>query len=281
MKKRIVLAVLAVLLAALAVWTAWGNTALTVTHYTLESDALPEEFDGFVIAQISDLHNAEFGAENERLLNALAQAQPDLIVITGDLVDSRRTDLEVAERFAAACVKIAPVCYVPGNHECRIESYDDLESALTDCGVTVLRNTALLLERSGSAIQIAGLEDPDFSVGRDWLFDGTAGWANQVLSDLVEENCFTVLLSHRPELFETYVAAGAELTFSGHAHGGQFRLPLIGGLVAPDQGLFPKYDAGVFEEAGCRMVVSRGLGNSLFPFRFNNRPELVMVTLSA
>ena len=281
MKKRYVLSLLAVLLAALAVWTAWGNTALTVSRFTVKCDTLPEEFDGFVIAQVSDLHNAEFGADNERLLNALAQEQPDLIVITGDLVDSRRTDLEVAERFADACTAIAPVCYVPGNHESRIEGYDALESALVDCGVTVLRNTSFLLERSGSVIQIAGLDDPDFAVGRDWLFDDTAGWASQALSELVEENYFTVLLSHRPELFATYVAAGADLTFSGHAHGGQFRLPLIGGLVAPDQGLFPKYDAGVFEENGCRMVVSRGLGNSLFPFRFNNRPELVVVTLSA
>ncbi|WP_455769208.1 metallophosphoesterase [Marinilactibacillus psychrotolerans] len=91
---------------------------------------------------------------------------------------------------------------------------------------------------------------------------------------------FKVLLSHRPELFETYAAHGFDLVFSGHAHGGQFRLPFIGGLIAPNQGLFPEYTAGIYSKKQTRMIVSRGLGNSVIPIRINNRPELVIVTLS-
>ena len=90
---------------------------------------------------------------------------------------------------------------------------------------------------------------------------------------------YTILLSHRPELFDLYVETEMDLVFSGHAHGGQFRLPFVGGLVAPNQGFFPKYDAGQFNEENTTMIVSRGVGNSIIPIRFNNRPEIVLVTL--
>jgi predicted MPP superfamily phosphohydrolase len=101
----------------------------------------------------------------------------------------------------------------------------------------------------------------------------------ETLSVFAWGETYTVLLSHRPELFDCYVAKGADLVFSGHAHGGQFRLPFLGGVFAPDQGLFPTYDAGLYQQKGTSMIVSRGLGNSLFPFRVNNRPEIVVVTL--
>ena len=115
----------------------------------------------------------------------------------------------------------------------------------------------------------------------DYLFGDAASVTSSVLSELQNESdVYTVLLAHRPELFETYVDAGVDLVFSGHTHGGQFALPLIGGLVAPNQGLFPKYDAGLFSEGSTNMIVSRGVGNSIIPIRFNNRPEIVLVTLS-
>ncbi len=100
------------------------------------------------------------------------------------------------------------------------------------------------------------------------------------LSELMSDNDkYTLLLSHRPELFEVYVKCGADLVLSGHAHGGQFRLPFVGGLVAPNQGLFPEYDAGLYTEGNTNMVVSRGVGNSILPFRFNNRPEVILIEL--
>ena len=102
------------------------------------------------------------------------------------------------------------------------------------------------------------------------------------LNTLMEqETAYAILLSHRPELFETYAACGVDLVLSGHAHGGQFRLPFIGGLIAPNQGLFPKYDAGLFTDGNTNMIVSRGIGNSIIPIRFNNRPEIVLLELRA
>ena len=103
-----------------------------------------------------------------------------------------------------------------------------------------------------------------------------------ILTELLdEEDGYTILLSHRPELFEVYAENNIDLIFSGHAHGGQFRIPFVGGLIAPNQGLFPKYDAGIYEEGNTTMVVSRGIGNSIVPFRINNRPEIVLVELAS
>lgn len=270
--KHVVLVLLVGVLAVLIGWTVWGNTALMVSHYTIEGETLPDAFDGFKLAQVSDLHNAEFGADNETLLALLRAQAPDAILITGDLIDSYHPDVEIAARFAAACVDIAPTYYVTGNHEARLvdREFPRLEERLEQTGVTVLRDETVALTRDGAEIGLIGVDDPSF---------GYEGFASHVVSTAVEEFGFTVLLAHRPELFDRYVACGVDVTFSGHAHGGQFRLPWVGGLAAPGQGLFPEYDAGVFSEGNCRMVVSRGLGNSLFPIRFNNRPELVVVTL--
>lgn len=272
----------AVLLAALILWLAWGNRALTVTHLTVDSDQIPAPFSGFRIAQVSDLHNARFGPENQQLLDLLQQEKPDLILLTGDLVDSRRTDLEVGISFATQAAAIAPTCYVPGNHEARLsgDDYAALIQGLEAGGVTVLENRLESLERDGAQITLAGVYDPGFY--RDSMGKDPALVADALLSSLpLEEQNYTVLLSHRPELLDTYAAHPVDLVFTGHAHGGQVRLPGIGGLAAPGQGLFPRYDAGLYRQGNTFMVVSRGLGNSIFPLRVNNRPELVVVELQA
>lgn len=271
-KRRIILSVLAVLLLAGAIWIWIDNTRIVTTHYTVTNDKLPDAFDGFVIAQVSDLHNAAFGEGNDRLLNSLTEAGPDIIVITGDLIDSRRTDVETAAAFAEAAVKIAPVYYVAGNHEARVpEAAAALEKRMTESGVCILHNGRITLSGGGAQIDIVGLDDPD-NTAVDAI-------SEEELAAAVEPERFTILLAHRPELFARYCAAGADLVFSGHAHGGQIRLPLIGGVFAPQQGFFPEYTQGCYTENGTTMVVSRGLGNSLFPFRVNNPPELVVVCL--
>jgi len=269
-KKRILLLCLAAVLLAVGIWIAWGNTALQLTSITVVSDALPQEADGLRIAHISDLHNTEFGKGNEKLLAMLAEAEPDLIAITGDLIDSRRTNPDVALDFAAAATAIAPCYYVAGNHESRIADYPRLQEGLEAAGVTVLDNKSVSL----NGITLLGVRDPAFS--GDVSTDRPV--MQQALSEL-DTTGFTVLLSHRPELFDIYASFPIELTLSGHAHGGQFRLPLVGGILAPGQGLFPAYDAGLYHLGQSAMVVSRGLGNSLFPFRVNNRPEIVLITL--
>lgn len=269
-----VIIVIALVCLALLIWLIWANGALVLTGYTVSSGELPEEFDGFKIAQVSDLHNASFGAGNEKLLELLRSAEPDIIAVTGDLIDSRHTDVDTAVSFVEAASEIAPVYYVTGNHESRLD-FDEIEPQLTAAGAVVLRNASEYIERGTARIQIAGIDDPSF-LGSSGSADARA---EAELEGVVDADAYTVLLAHRPELIDTYAAAGAELILSGHAHGGQVRLPLIGGLYAPGQGFLPKYDAGVFESGGSTMVVSRGLGASLFPLRVNNRPELVLITL--
>ncbi len=279
MKKRLVLGLVAVLLVAAAVWIVWGNTALELNTYTVTSDRLPDAFDGFRIAQVSDLHNVEMGKDNERLLALLEDAKPDVIVITGDMIASpRNTRVDVALRFAERALTIAPCYYVTGNHEEKTAKYADLKEGLIALGVTVLADAKVTIERSGEAITVMGVDDPRFHTDPSRP-DDEAIMDAKLKALVSEEDGYTVLLSHRPELFEVYVEYGVDLVFSGHAHGGQFRLPFLGGVVAPGQGLFPKYDAGLFSEGPTHMVVSRGIGNSIIPVRVNNRPEVVLVEL--
>ena len=277
--KKKIRCVLAGIFLVMIVWTAWGNTALERNTYTISSRELPDAFDGYRIAQVSDLHNAEFGDGNQQLLDMLREAEPDMIAMTGDLIDSRRTDLAVALAFAEEAAQIAPCYYVSGNHEARVSEYQDLKTGLEEAGVTVLDDAQVKIELSGESITVIGVNDPSFHA--DYL-TSDAEVMDRKLSELSSEDAgFTILLSHRPELFDTYVAHDMDLVLTGHAHGGQFRLPLIGGLVAPNQGLFPKYDAGLYSEGDTNMIVSRGIGNSIIPVRFNNRPEVVLIELAS
>lgn len=277
--KKKTICILSGILLILIVWTAWGNAALELNTYTISSRGLPDAFDGYRIAQVSDLHNAEFGGGNQRLLDMLREAEPDMIAITGDLIDSRKTNIAVALAFAEEAVRIAPCYYVSGNHEARIPEYRELKAGLEAAGVTVLDDARVEIEISGNSITIIGVNDPSFLA--DYL-TSDAAVMDRKLSELSSEDAsFTILLSHRPELFDTYAAHDMDLVLTGHAHGGQFRLPLIGGLIAPNQGLFPKYDDGLYSEGNTNMIVSRGLGNSIIPFRFNNRPEVVLIELKS
>lgn len=270
LKNRIFLLVAVLLLVVLIVWIVWGNTALELNTVSVTSKNLPKAFSGYRIAHVSDLHNTRIGEGNEKLLSVIESANPDIIAITGDIIDSRNTNVDIALDFAKRAVEIAPCYYVTGNHESRVEDcFTKLESGLMELGVTVLRNGKSILEHKGEAITVIGLDDPSFDVDADETLNSLTG----------EDDGFTLLLSHRPELFDTYCANGIDLALSGHTHGGQFRLPFVGGIIAPNQGLLPKYDAGLYTNGDTNMVISRGIGNSLFPFRFNNRPEVVLIEL--
>lgn len=258
-----------VLILALVIWLLWANTAIEVNEWTIESADIPEQFGGFRIAQVTDLHNAEFGRGNETLLKLLRESEPDIIVITGDLIDSRNTDLQIALAFAEKAVQIAPCYYVSGNHESRISGWAALRKGLSDAGVTVLEDRSVTLERSGGTLTLVGLADPDF---RGPFVAGLREMSGQ-------QEGYTILLSHRPEYFELYADCGVDLVFSGHAHGGQVRLPFVGGLIAPGQGLFPEYDSGLYRQGDTVMLVSRGLGNSIAPLRVNDRPEILVAVL--
>ena len=277
-KKFILLAVVAAVLIAFVIWIAWGNTALELNTYAVTSSRLPQSFDGYRIAHISDLHNAEMGEDNENLLTMLREADPDMIAITGDLIDSRNTNVEIAFQFAQEAMKIAPCYYVSGNHEARVNEYEELKTGLISAGVIILEDTQTEISIEGQTITLIGVNDPSFQT--DYLFGDSETVMNSKLTELhTDGEVFTILLSHRPELFDTYAEHDVDLVLSGHAHGGQFRLPFIGGVVAPNQGLFPEYDAGIYTDGNTNMLVSCGVGNSILPFRINNRPEVILIEL--
>ncbi len=250
-----------------------NNEWITVSEYEYESEKVPSAFDGFKITQISDLHDAEFGNNHERLIKKVQKTEPDVIFITGDLIDSRRYDLSQSLRAVEQLTEIAPVYYVLGNHEVATNEMQLIYEALENLGVQTLKNESTMIEKAGQSIVIAGIEDP--------LMGKSVGDMLDIATKKVSSEQMTLVLSHRPEKFKAYVEHGVDLVFTGHAHGGQIRLPFIGGLVAPSQGWIPTYTDGIFYETDTTMVISRGLGNSVFPFRIFNRPEIVQVQLKS
>ncbi len=265
----------------------WQNNGLVVSYITYAAKDVPREFDGLTILQVSDLHNKAFGEGQNKIASVMAQIQPDIIAVTGDIIDKRRGGMRKALKLAEKSVKIAPVFYVPGNHEKSSGIFEQLADKLRAYGVKVIANDAMPIERKGAVISIVGV--------KDWQFFRTVHEDTKTKEDYVKTDkvfahklaalaaaCpkgFRLLLAHRPEKFDIYAQAGYNLVLSGHAHGGQWRLPIIGGLYAPHQGIFPKYTSGLHVKGKTGMVVSRGLGNSLFPLRLGNRPELVVITL--
>lgn len=273
----IVAALVAVLIIAVCVRGIWENHALQCNPLTVEDERLPASFDGLRIAHISDLHNTRFGKDQQKLIGLLAKAKPDFIVVTGDLIDKRRPGMRNALDFAAQAVRIAPVCYVPGNHEAASAEYPELKRRLAEHGVILLDDRVVRLERGEEVLTLMGVADPRMCVPNENA--AIARCMQEKLAAVTEgAGGYQVLLAHRPETLTQYAQAGIDLAFCGHAHGGQFRLPW-GGVIAPNQGFFPKITAGIHREGGTRMVVSRGLGNSWIPIRLFNRPEVLLVTL--
>lgn len=278
--RRWIAAIAAAAVLSLLGWAlVWGNTALVTANVLVCSNGIPEVFDAYKIVQISDLHDAQIGENNETLIAMTAETEPDCIVLTGDFVDSSRFHPERSLSVAEALVKLAPVYYVSGNHEAIIPDadYQALTDGLRALGVCVLEDESAELTRGGQSIRLIGLTDIGFHPG---TLEEKKDALRTALSALLPEDEFSVTLAHRPELMDVYTECGAPLVLSGHAHGGQIRLPGIGGLIAPGQGLFPKYTEGKYEENGTTLVVSRGIGNSVLPLRVNDRPQIVVVQLA-
>lgn len=258
----------------------WQNNSIAINKIVVKNDKVPETFNGYKILQISDLHNKEFGAKQHKILEKIEKINPDIIVVTGDLIDANNTNIDIAMDLINGAINIAPIFYVSGNHEAWSGSYNNLKYKLEEVGVIVLDNKKTEVFKDNNSIDIIGLSDTSF-INQDWLeYSGNMQTEN-LLNSLIEKNSnFKILLSHRCELFEIYSGSDVDLVFSGHSHGGQFRLPFIGGLVAPDQGFFPELTEGIHTSNNTSMIISRGLGNSIIPIRIFNRPELIVVTLS-
>ena len=281
------------------IWT--GNNRLHVSRYQAVVEGLDPAFDGLRVVQISDLHGKSFGEGQGRLAKKVEALHPDIILCTGDMVDSRRYRAAPALTLVERLAGIAPVYVTSGNHEWwTAGGYKRMIPQLEKKGAVVLENKEAYIERDGKRLRIVGVTDPDGPIAEAFygailgaearpgepLSEAVSGetsrgeYMEEVLPALLGSGEEPVLLlSHRPEYFDLYVQSGADVVFAGHAHGGQIRLPFIGGLIAPGQGAFPRYDGGVYREGGTSMVVSRGLGNSLFPVRALNPPDVVLVTI--
>ena len=180
--RRIISAILAVILIALIIWIIWGNSALELNSYRISSSRLPEKFDGYRIAQVSDLHNKQLGKDHKKLLAMLQDAEPDMIAITGDLIDSRNTDIDTALEFIWEAVKIAPCYYVSGNHEARIDGYEKLKSEMISAGVIVLEDASTEISIDGNSITLIGVNDPSFQT--DYLFGDSQTVMDTKLTEL-------------------------------------------------------------------------------------------------
>lgn len=263
---------LLLLVIAVAIYTYWENNTIQTTEYTHYSSVLPKEFDGLRIAHISDLHGKEFGEGSSMLLQAVTNAQPDLIVITGDLID-QASQYDMLPPLMDGLTAIAPTYYVTGNHEWAVRQVKELKALLREHGVRVLSNEFELWTEGNSTLAIAGVDDPN----------GLAGQKTGIeLRDEIHAD-FTILLSHR-DTVEEYCSWGYHLVFCGHGHGGIFRIPILDkGLLSTNRTFFPEYDGGLYtlsETYSC--CVSRGLGSNTVPikaFRLFNRPDLPIVTL--
>ncbi len=246
-------------LIALFVW--YSNNLITVTRYKIESGKAPEK--GVKIVHLSDLHGKAFGKGNRRLLKKIAKQSPDFIAITGDIIHKYRPrDISVALNAVKELAKIAPVYYVSGNHEMRSTRYRSLKEQLKEAGATVLDNETVQV----CGIMMAGVNCAKIKGGGYFSLCGEDG--------------FNLLLAHLPHYIDRYALAGYDLALTGHAHGGQWRIPFTKiGIYSPGQGLFPKYISGVHSCGNMRQVISRGLGNSECPLRLFNRPEIVVVNI--
>ena len=275
----IILIVLILAVCAILLWIYTDNTSLQTTTYSISHEKIPTEFNGFRIAQVSDLHNAQFGEKNGDLIALLAQSDPDIIVFTGDQLDARNCDIDLVWDFMGQAVQIAPCYLVSGNHEGSIPGIWLFHKQLENLGVTVLDDEVTELSYNGAVIDLIGLQDPTMN-GR-YYSHGAKAALEMALQELDrDENRFSILLAHCPEFLYVYERNGIDLALCGHNHGGQIRINGRG-LISAGKELFPEYDSGVYTLKDATMVLSRGLGNSIFPWRVNNPPELVIVELVA
>ena len=280
MKKKFNIIMLIIILSLfLGVYLYYENTKLYVSKYNIINDKIADTFNNYKIVHISDLHNTKFKTLVKDLTKEIKKQNPNIIVVTGDLIDSKKYDLQVAMEFIEEIKDIAPIYFVSGNHEKWSSKNEEINSTLTEKGVIILDNEFDKITINDESIIILGMKDPSF-YPKEISADQTSYNLKETMDKIGNTNSFKLLLSHRPELFETYVENDVDLVLTGHAHGGQIRIPFIGGLIAPDQGLFPKYTGGIFTKNNTYMIVSRGIGNSILPFRINNRPELVIITLN-
>lgn len=253
-----------------------SNTRIVADEYPLYYNNLPAAFDGYRIAQLSDVHAAVFGADNTKLISTLRKTRPNIIVITGDLISYSDTSDDISQivkPLIKAVTGIAPVYYVTGNHEWDSDSLNELLDMLSQNGVTILHNEYVKLTVGDSSIVLAGVDDPNGP--RDMKTPETL--VSEIREN--ESDTFLVMLTHRNKFLHRYAQMGTDLVLCGHAHGGIIRLPFLGGLIGPSREWFPDYTEGVYTDGLTKIIVSRGIGNKTGVPRFLNNPQIPVVIL--
>ncbi len=267
-KKAIIRIIILLLVILFGIFTHWQNNDIVITEHEYYSSKVPQEFDGFKILQLSDYHNKNCGENQEDILKLISQQKPDIIVITGDIIDKNRSGYENSLELLEGAASIAPTYYITGNHEKGTDEYEFVRKKIIEEEIFLLEDKVVEVEKNGESISIIGLDADSIQ--------------SNVLEQLIsqtDESDLRVLLAHNPEEIAYYSECGADIAFCGHAHGGQIRLPFTQGLYAPDQGILPEYTAGAHDYGNMTEYISRGIGNSGFPWRIFNRPEIVCVTL--
>lgn len=275
-KKRILISLLVVFIIFIGTSLYIDNCTFEVSYLEVIDSELPKAFENTKIVQISDLHNKNFGNNNDILLEKIGEIKPDYIFLTGDLVSANDTDFTNFYMLAEQLAKNYPCYYIFGNHEIDLKNKvrKDFVDTLKGYNVTVLDNEKIELSKNGEKINLYGMwynikyyKDEEFKLD---IMEKIMGKA---------EEGYNILLTHNPNDFEIYSKWGANLIFSGHVHGGMIRLPFVGGLISPDRTIFPKYDSGLYNYNNSKLIVSRGMSRGATGFRLFNRPELLVVTL--
>ncbi len=261
---------------------------LSVTRYQVQSDKIKKEFDGFRIAVLADLHDNTFGEKNATLIDAIQKEAPDIIVIAGDMVvvkEWKKKDFTVLKNLLWK-LRDYPIYYGSGNHEQRMELeteqypgwYEEFQDILKRCHVNYLKNESLILQRGNAKIRITGvsIDSQYYQKGSPKEMD--SNYLKEKLG-LCKKDGYQILIAHSPLYLEQYEQWGADLTFSGHFHGGTIRLPYLGGVMSPQLQFFTNRDKGRLKIGDADCIISGGLGTHSINIRLNNLPELIFVTL--
>lgn len=270
-RRKTFLAIL-ILLGVLLLLTYDSNTRIVTEEFNVSTSKLPANFEGFRIVQLSDLHGKAFGTGSSELVNAVKDAKPDIITITGDFIENSKSG-SWAQTLLKKLAEIAPVYFVTGNHEWASGGLVELLYIMSDCGIKVLSNEYVLLEKDGEKIVLAGIDDPNGLADQKTPLE----LFREIRTE--QRDTYSILLAHRNNMLDTYAEAGADLVLAGHGHGGIIRLPFIGGLIDVNRTLFAEYDSGFYIKNDTVLFVSRGLGPIWHTPRFLNNPQIAVFIL--
>lgn len=279
MKKTLKIIVLSILTVAVTaiIYGLYCSNTLEIRHYTINSDKINSQVR-FVF--ISDLHCKEYGEKNTDLVAKINEQKPDFITVGGDMVNKYSADDHVMRELLPQLAEIAPTYCVLGNHELTLKDEIDFKNDIDSTGAKLLDNESVTLNINGEKILLGGMSDfpyyefnaPDFNTPERYFWDEFKEKS---------KDCYTILLHHQPEYLESIMQdSKVDLVMCGHTHGGAVQIPFVGGLFAPNQGFFPKYDKGEFDLYDTKMIVSAGLGDAYPILRMNNCPEISVVEIN-